>query len=110
IPIGLSVESGRLLIDVAASPATPPKEATVWLAPVARSVKVPITRGENRGRTVVYTNVVRRLIPVGTWDGKAIGLHLDSRSFMLGDADRCAVLLQQGYGGPIIGVALIDWN
>ena len=26
---------------------------------------------------------------------------------MYGDADRCAVLLQQGRGGPIVGAALL---
>jgi hypothetical protein len=109
VPISLSVVNGRLLIDVAAAPeGAPAKEATVWLAPIASSVKVPITRGENQGRTVVYSNVVRALMPVGTWNGKEMVVQLDQRSFMQGGADRCAVLIQQGHGGPIVGAALLD--
>jgi hypothetical protein len=44
---------------------------------------------------------------MGTWNGKEMVVKLDRRSFMPGDADRCAVLLQQGHGGPIVGAALI---
>jgi hypothetical protein len=109
VPVRLSVDDGKLLIDVAAAAAgSPATEATVWLAPIAGSVKVPITRGENQGRTIVYSNVVRALIPVGTWIGKEMVVELDHRSFMHAGADRCAVLLQQGYGGPIVGAAMLD--
>jgi hypothetical protein len=109
VPVNLSLDKGRLLIDVAAAPeGASAKEATVWLAPIARSVAVPITRGENQGRTIVYSNVVRALMPVGTWSGKEMAVQLDQRSFMHGGADRCAVLIQQGYGGPIVGAAILD--
>jgi hypothetical protein len=109
VPVNLSAKKGRLLIDIAAAPdGVEAKEATVWLASVAARVEVPITRGENQGRTVVYVNVVRRLIPIGTWSGTRMAVKLDRHSFMVSDADRCAVLLQQGQGGPIVGAALID--
>jgi hypothetical protein len=109
VPIKLSADNGRLLIDVAAAPeGTAPKEATVWLAAIASNVKVPIARGENQGRTIVYSNVVRAMMPVGTWNGKEMVVQLDRRSFMHGSADRCVVLLQQGHGGPIVGAAMID--
>ena len=109
VPISLSAENGRLLIDVAAAPdGVKAEEATVWLAAIAGSVEVPITRGENQGRTIVYSNVVRRLMPIGTWDGTEMIVKLDRHSFMGSGADRCAVLLQQGAGGPIVGAALID--
>jgi hypothetical protein len=109
VPIKLSAADGRLVIDVASAPdGVPAKEATVWVAAVARSVEVPILRGENRGRTIVYSNVVRALMPVGTWNGKEMVVQLDRHSFMPGSADRCAVFLQQGHGGPIVGAALLD--
>jgi hypothetical protein len=109
VPIKLSATDGRLLIDVASAPeGGAAKEATVWLATVASSMKVPILRGENQGRTIVYSNVVRALMPVGTWSGKEMVVQLDRRSFMYGNADRCAVFLQQGYGGPIVGAAMLD--
>ncbi|HEX5957556.1 MAG TPA: DUF1223 domain-containing protein [Hyphomicrobiaceae bacterium] len=110
VPISLSVSTGRFVIDVAAAPAglRAPKAATVWVLAIARNVKVPITRGENRGRTIVYTNVVRRMMPIGTWSGKEMVVELDPRSFMTGDCDRSAVLLQQGRGGPIVGAAVLE--
>jgi hypothetical protein len=109
VPITLSAADGRLIIDVASAPdGVPAREATVWLVAIAGSVKVPITRGENQGRTIVYSNVVRALMPVGTWNGKEMVVQLDRSSFMHGSADRCAVLLQQGHGGPIVGAAILD--
>jgi len=109
VPITLSAADGRLVIDVASTPdGVEAKEATVWLAAIAGSVKVPITRGENQGRTIVYSNVVRALMPVGTWSGKEMVVQLDRRSFMHSSADRCAVFLQQGHGGPIVGAAILD--
>lgn len=108
VPISLTTDGSRLSIDVAAAPkGAAVREATVWLAAIASSVKVPILRGENQGRTVVYANVVRAMVPVGTWNGKAMAVRLDRRSFMHEGADRCAVLLQQGHGGPIVGAALL---
>ncbi|MBO0764757.1 MAG: DUF1223 domain-containing protein [Hyphomicrobiaceae bacterium] len=109
VSVKLSATDGKLLIDVAPAPkGVMAKEATVWLAAITSSVKVPIARGENQGRTIVYSNVVSRLMPIGTWDGKKMVVHLDRRSFMQGTADRCAVILQQGHGGPIVGAALLD--
>jgi hypothetical protein len=109
VPISLSAENGRLLIDIAAAPdGAPPKEATVWVAAISGSVEVPIARGENQGRTIVYSNVVRRLMPIGTWNGTEMIVKLDRHSVMGSGADRCAVLLQQGQGGPILGAAILD--
>jgi hypothetical protein len=109
VTVGLTAADGRLVIDIApAADGVVPKEATVWLAAIARSVEVPITRGENQGRTIVYTNVVRRLMPIGTWNGTEMIVKLDRHSFMSNGADRCAVLLQQGQGGPIVGAALLE--
>jgi len=109
VPVSLTADKGRLIVDVAAAPeGAAAKEATVWLAAIAGRVEVPITKGENQGRTAVYTNVVRRLMPIGTWDGTEMIVKLDRHSFMGSGADRCAVLLQRGQGGPIIGAAMIE--
>jgi hypothetical protein len=83
------------------------KEATLWLAVIAKDVAVPITRGENQGRTVTYNNVVRELMPIGMWNGKPMTVQLERHSFMRPGADRCAVFLQQGKAGPIVGAALL---
>jgi hypothetical protein len=109
VPIRLSEDHGKLVIDVGAAPqGAPAKEATLWLAAISRRVEVPIRRGENEGKTVTYTNVVRELIPVGTWSGKAITVQLERSTFMRPGTERCAVLLQQGRAGPIVGAEMMQ--
>ena len=81
--IRLSQDKDKLVVEAgAAPPGTPAKEATLWLAVIAKSVTVPIERGENQGKTVTYNNVVRELIPIGMWNGKAMTVQLERHSFM----------------------------
>jgi hypothetical protein len=106
VPLRLSESGSHIVIEAgAAQQGGPAKEATVWLAQLANSVAVPITRGENRGKTITYHNVVRDLVPVGLWSGQPITVQLDRPSVVRPGAERCAAFLQQGRGGPIIGAA-----
>ena len=108
VPVRMSTAGDKLVVEVSAAPAgVAAKEATIWLAVMSKSVEVPITRGENRGKTVTYANVVRELIPIGLWNGKATTVRLERHSFMHNGVERCAVLVQQGYAGPIVGAALM---
>jgi hypothetical protein len=108
VALQLSENRERLVVETGAAQAgMPAKEATLWLAVIAANVKVPIARGENQGRTVTYNNVVRELMPIGMWNGKPMTVQLERHSFMRPDADRCAVFLQQGNAGPIVGAALL---
>jgi hypothetical protein len=66
LPIRLSRAEGSIVIDVAAGDGGP---ADVLALRVARSKTVHIGRGENAGRSVTYTNVVRALDKVGDWTG-----------------------------------------
>jgi hypothetical protein len=109
VPIRLSETKERLVVETGpAQPGVPAKEATLWLAVISASVTVPITRGENQGKTVTYNNVVRELMPIGMWNGKPMTVQLERHSFMRPGADRCAVLMQQGKAGPIVGAALLS--
>ncbi|KAB2914787.1 MAG: DUF1223 domain-containing protein [Hyphomicrobiaceae bacterium] len=108
VPIRMMADKGKLTIEADAAPqAAQAKDSTLWLAVIAKSVDVPITRGENRGHTITYHNVVRELIPVGVWNGSAMTVQLEQHTFMRPGTERCAVLLQQGKAGPIIGAALL---
>ncbi len=107
VPVHMSAADGRLIVEVGGEQETKAKEATVWLAVISPAVEVPIPRGENKGKTVTYSNVVRELIPIGTWNGKQMTVQLQRDSFMHSQAERCAVLVQQGRGGPIVGAALL---
>jgi hypothetical protein len=106
VPVRLSEDKDRLVVETGSRQgAGTAKDATLWLAVVAKSVTVPISRGENEGKTVTYSNVVRELMPIGMWSGKPITVQLARHSFMRPGADACVAFLQQGKGGPIVGAA-----
>ena len=51
--------------------------ADVWLVRYdPRIVQVPIKRGENGGKTLPHRNVVRQLVRLGAWDGRAASLRI----------------------------------
>ncbi len=81
------------------------KEATIWFAVVQKRAEVPVQRGDNKGKTLTYTNIVREMIPVGTWNGKAMHLELARTAIMTPETEACIVLLQEGKAGPILGAA-----
>ena len=109
VSIRMSEDKDHLLVETGATPpGATAKEATLWLAVMAKNVTVPIARGENQGKTITYSNVVREMMPIGMWSGKPVTVQLARHSFMRPGADRCAVLLQQGKAGPIIGAALLQ--
>ncbi len=114
LPVHLSLSSTgdavTVNIDAAAENQMP--HATLWLVMYDKSVSVPIDRGENSGRTITYTNVVRKLRPIAMWKGEAMSVDLPKSEIKHADVSRCAVLLQaetkDGLPGPILGAATID--
>ncbi len=48
---------------------------------------------------------MRELLPVGTWNGKAMHLELARTAIMTPETEACIVLLQEGKAGPILGAA-----
>lgn len=108
VKVRLQNEKDRLVIELDGSNGTAPvAEATVWLALIQAKAEVTIERGENRGKKLVYYNVVRELTPVGMWNGKPATITLADHAVKLPGTDRCAVLLQQGKGGPIVASAML---
>jgi hypothetical protein len=103
IPVSITGGKRELMIEVAAAPGEPlPTESTVWVIAVVPEVVIDIRRGENAGRTVVYTNVVRKIMPVGMWHGEALSLMLP-KAAILSNGTVCAALLQLDGTGPILG-------
>ncbi len=78
------------------------RPATLWMVRYdPRIVQVPIRAGENGGRTLPHRNIVRELVKIGSWSGKAASFALPARR----GPYRTAVLVQDGKGGAIIGAA-----
>jgi hypothetical protein len=71
-------------------------QGEIWLCPVARAIPVVIGKGENRGQTVTYSNVVRRWVKLGNWSGKAETFDVPLKDIRAGDVDAVAVIVQSG--------------
>jgi len=89
----------------------PKAGAEVWLVlydPDDQSVD--IKRGENRGRTMVYHNVVRKLVRLGPWRGQARSYDLpEPEADQDLDGLKSVILVQGAKGGRILGaLALKD--
>ncbi|MEH3144532.1 MAG: DUF1223 domain-containing protein [Methylobacterium frigidaeris] len=106
VAIRSELDGDRISIDVDAS-ASPGRRAELWLLPVARAREVAIVRGENRGRTMTYRNVVRGMHHVGPWFGTATHYEVPRTVLPPGEADSYVLVLQAEHGGPgrILGAA-----
>ncbi|MGH8336492.1 MAG: DUF1223 domain-containing protein [Gammaproteobacteria bacterium] len=107
VPIYFSMDGGNIIIETGTAPAgATVKEATVRLAWIQKSAEVAVGKGENEGKTLTYTNIVRDLTPVGTWTGQPLRIILARTALMRKELELVAVLLQQGKAGPIIAAAV----
>ena len=96
LPVQVAVANGKINVEIAAAK-HPGQPAEVWLCPLSKSVPVEIGRGENRGQSVVYTNVVRGWIKLGEWKGEQLVLSKPvSEIRAKGDFDAVAILVQTG--------------
>ena len=94
----------------AAQSSTQPS-AEVWLCPVSKSVAVAIGRGENRGRTVTYHNVVRNWVKLGNLSATQTSWNVPIAQIRTDGIDAAAIVVQEGTRerpGIILGAALTD--
>ena len=112
LPVTIAVADGKVSVNVPAANGEN-ASAEVWLCPITGKAQVAIERGENRGHTLAYTNVVRRWVKLGDWSGKAETFsvpmaELADADFSLRDIDRVAVIVQSGVAakpGLMLGAA-----
>jgi hypothetical protein len=79
----------------------------IWVLPMVKERSVQIGRGENTGRSVTYTNVVRGISRIASWNGEALSIDIPSAT-VSSDAEGVIVLVQAGSDkkpGTIIGAA-----
>jgi hypothetical protein len=100
LPVSVTVAGGKVSVSVPAANGEQ-RSAEVWLCPITGKAQVEIGRGENRGHTLAYTNVVRRWVKLGDWSGKAQTFSvpladLADADFSLKDVDKVAVIVQSG--------------
>lgn len=99
------VNGGRVVIPAGHAPEG---GASVWLAIYDGSHEVPIGRGENGGRSLVYHNVVRELEQIGAWNGEELIIPVDLADAAARGRAGCAVIVQQGRVGPVLGAIKMD--
>lgn len=111
VPVKVTVADERVSVTVPSRDEAAGSE--IWLCPVSAQVSVGIARGENRGRTITYTNVVRRWIKLGSWSGKKETFTVPIDAIKFEGVDAVAVILQNGNAlqpGAIIGASLTSLN
>jgi hypothetical protein len=81
------------------------KESAILLMTMLPVVTVRIDKGENSGRQVSYFNVVRRILPVGMWQGDSTTFRLPTENLLSDPHEGCVCLLQMARSGYIIGAA-----
>jgi hypothetical protein len=107
VNVSLNEQNGTVSIAIEETPETTQRAAEVWVLPVLRSQTVPIERGENRGKTITYANVVRGLNRVGEWRGGSARFEVPLDMARTG-GDAYVVLLQStdaARPGIILGAA-----
>ena len=112
LPVTLSVADGKVTVNVPAAEGER-HSAEVWLCPITSKAAIDIHRGENSGHTMTYTNVVRRWVKLGDWNGKAVSFtvpvaDLPNGDYSLADVDRVDVVVQSGVAtkpGVMLGAA-----
>ncbi len=110
--VALREENGNLEIRLAPSGTATERAAGVWVLPVTHLANVPVTRGENQGKTLAYANIVRGMVRVGDWDGRATTITAPLSATQAPEADGYVVIVQTDqpgkYGmmpGSILGAA-----
>ena len=102
VDLSLYREGSRMTVS-APTPRVASGPLIVQLVRFTPKETVEITRGENRGRTITYSNVVRSWELVGEWKAnKALDLEIDVPS-----EGPLAVILQEPNAGRVIAAAQI---
>jgi hypothetical protein len=108
LPVRIDLAEKGAMLTIEVGRGEPSASGEVWLLPVMKEREVAIGRGENRGRSVTYANVVRGMTRAGFWSGAPAHFEVPLKMARYADADSYVVILQGGEQekpGPILGAA-----
>ncbi len=114
LPIDIKVEESgdSLIIRADKGDAAELGDAHLVLVYFDKARDVKIDRGENRGKTITYANIVTGIQTAGMWHGDAVRYELPMSEISKHGDGGCAVLLQvvskDGSPGAIIGASLLE--
>lgn len=95
VPVMLAPQDQAITVDIGAGPG----EGTPWLIGYDQHHVTAVGGGENGGRRLGHTHVVRSLAPLGVWQGRSSRI-----SVARPEGEHVAVLLQAA-DGTILGAA-----
>jgi len=114
VPVSMAVDGKEIKVSVSAAPSGDGvRHGEVWICAVSKTVPIAIQRGENRGRQVVYHNVVRNLLKVGEWNGTPERWSVPLENVVADGVDAAVVYIQNGSRdkpGPMLGAAFTSLN
>jgi hypothetical protein len=107
VPVSLECGGGNAELKAGDAPAgSELRSGKLWVALYSNSVTVDIGRGENTGREITYTHVVRDLVPAGDWNGHEARYQVKippGAKF-----DGCAALLQSDKSRAVLGASVVE--
>jgi hypothetical protein len=109
VPVLVSAAGDDLTVTVKAAPGSSHASGEVWLCPLVSAIAVPVGRGENRGRTLTYHNVVRAWRKLGDFAGTDETWSVPLSKVENGAVNAAAVMVQEGTRDKpsvILGAAL----
>jgi hypothetical protein len=112
LPLAVDIDRDGDMLKVTIPPNTSLEDAVVWMVTYLDRADVAIDKGENAGKTMVYTQVVTARQPLGLWEGATgANLKLPLPEILNDDSTGIAVIVQQennGLPGPILGAATYE--
>ena len=112
LPVRVDLQYMEGLLDVGIGAVPGHVESSIYLVTFKRHARVNIERGENRGKSIDYGQVVTSRQIIGMWDPvNGTRLKLPMSELLGRDNDGIVVLVQQqdqGLPGPILGAAMFE--
>jgi hypothetical protein len=110
VPVTMVQSGGQIKVTVAEAGG---RSGEIWICAISKQVPITISRGENRGQQITYHNVVRNVLKVGDWNGKAGNWTVPLENITRDGVDAAAILVQDGNRekpGPMLGAAFTSLN
>jgi hypothetical protein len=112
LPLAVDISKDGDMLKIAIPPNTSLGDAVVWMVTYLDRADVTIDKGENAGKSMVYTQVVTSRQVLGMWEGATgANLKLPIPEVLSDDSTGIAVIVQQesdGLPGPILGAAAFE--
>ena len=112
LPLPIDISRYNDMLKIVIPPDSNLSNAVVWLVTYRDRSEVDIDKGDNAGKTMVYTQVVTGRQALGMWESASgASLKLPIPEVLADQSTGIAVLVQQednGLPGPILGAAAFE--